>query len=106
MTVRRPPIAAPIAALYFPLVTRSGRKSANLQGASIFMRVGFVLLFVVSFAPGVALAQRAEAVFDQNCASCHEVGAPAGIAAKAPDRKALRKLTPEAVYESITTGLM
>ncbi len=70
------------------------------------MRVGFVLLFAGSLATAVATAQRVEAVFDQNCAACHEVGAPAGVAAKAPDRKALRKLTPEAVYTSITIGSM
>jgi polyvinyl alcohol dehydrogenase (cytochrome) len=72
----------------------------------MFMRVGFVLLFALSFAPGVALAQRVDAVFDQNCASCHEVGAQAVNGAKNPDRKALRRLTPEAVYDSITNGSM
>lgn len=66
------------------------------------MRLGFVLLFAGCLAPGVALGQRVEAVFDQNCASCHETG----NAAKNPDRKALRKLTPEAVYTSITIGSM
>jgi polyvinyl alcohol dehydrogenase (cytochrome) len=53
-------------------------------------------------AMGIALAQRAEVLFDQNCATCHEVG----NAARSPDRKALRKLTPEAIYASLTTGSM
>ena len=53
----------------------------------------------------VASAQRVDAVFDQNCASCHEMG-NAAKSAKAPDRKAIHKLTPEAVYESITNGSM
>ncbi len=53
----------------------------------------------------VASAQRVDAVFDQNCASCHEMG-NAAKSAKAPDRKAIHKLTPEAVYESMTNGSM
>jgi len=63
----------------------------------VSIRPVFALLLVLS--AGVAPAQRIDAVFDQNCASCHEIG-------KTPDRKALRKLTPEAVYESITSGSM
>src|SRR5579863_5106769 len=54
---------------------------------------------------GVASAQRTDALFDQNCASCHEVG-PAASSAKAPDRKAINKLTTEAIYASMTTGSM
>lgn len=52
---------------------------------------------------GVASAQRVDAVFDRNCASCHESRASS---ANAPDRKALRKLTPEAVYRSLAAGAM
>jgi polyvinyl alcohol dehydrogenase (cytochrome) len=44
-------------------------------------------------------------MFDQNCASCHEAGSAAN-SAKAPDRKAIGKLTTEAIYASLTTGSM
>ncbi len=47
-------------------------------------------------------AQRADTLFDQNCATCHEIG----NTAQAPDRKALHKLTPEAVYQSLVQGSM
>src|ERR1700743_2742576 len=67
------------------------------------MRFGLVMS--IGLLAGVASAQRVDAVFDQNCASCHEVGS-AARPAKTPDRKALRKLTPEAVYESISNGSM
>jgi polyvinyl alcohol dehydrogenase (cytochrome) len=49
-----------------------------------------------------ASAQRADTLFDQNCATCHEIG----NTAQAPDRKALHKLTPEAVYQSLVQGSM
>ena len=67
------------------------------------IRPGFIVLF--GLLTGVASAQRVDAVFDQNCASCHEMG-NASKSANTPDRKALRKLTPEAVYESISNGSM
>ncbi len=67
------------------------------------IRLSFVLSF--GLLAGAASAQRVDAVFDQNCASCHETG-NAAKSAKAPDRKAIHKLTPEAVYESITNGSM
>lgn len=60
------------------------------------IRISAVSVFVI-FA-GIAPAQRIDAVFDQNCASCHETGKV--------DRKALHKLTPEAVYASLTAGSM
>ena len=59
--------------------------------------VGGVLCLVIP-----ALAQRAEILFDQNCAMCHEMG----NTAQAPDRKALHGLTSEAVYQSLITGSM
>jgi polyvinyl alcohol dehydrogenase (cytochrome) len=49
-----------------------------------------------------AFAQRADTLFDRNCATCHEIG----NTAQAPDRKALHKLTPDAVYQSLITGSM
>ena len=69
------------------------------------MLMRFGLVMSIGLLAGVASAQRVDAVFDQNCASCHEVG-NAARPANAPDRKALRKLTPEAVYESISNGSM
>ncbi len=53
----------------------------------------------------IASAQRTDAMFEQNCASCHESG-PAAKAAKAPDRAALGKLTSDAIYASMVTGSM
>ena len=56
-------------------------------------------------APGLAtpaMAQSADALFDQNCATCHA----AGNTANAPDRRVLRKLTPDAIYQSLATGSM
>ena len=67
------------------------------------MRFGLLVSF--AWLAGVALAQRTDAMFDQNCASCHEVGSAAN-SAKAPDRKAISKLTTEAIYASLTTGSM
>ncbi|MBV9398141.1 MAG: PQQ-binding-like beta-propeller repeat protein [Bryobacterales bacterium] len=67
------------------------------------MRFGLLVSF--TWLTGVALAQRTDAMFDQNCASCHEVGSTANPA-KAPDRKAISKLTTEAIYASLTTGSM
>src|SRR5579862_8761805 len=64
-----------------------------------------VLLASLGLLAGVASAQRTDALFDQNCASCHEVGS-ASISAKAPDRKAINKLTTEQIYASMTTGSM
>ena len=49
-----------------------------------------------------AFAQRADTLFDQNCATCHEIG----NTAQAPDRKALHKLTPDAMYQSLINGSM
>src|SRR5262245_25797598 len=44
---------------------------------------------------------RAEVLFDQSCARCHEAGS-----GKGPDRSALRKLSAEQVYQSIASGSM
>ena len=65
------------------------------------------LTLLVSFGllAGVASAQRTDSLFDQNCASCHEVG-NAAQSARAPDRKAINKLTTEQIYASMTTGSM
>src|SRR5580704_11798821 len=63
------------------------------------------LLVSLGLLAGVASAQRTDSLFDQNCASCHEVG-PAALSAKAPDRKTINKLTTEAIYASLTTGSM
>ena len=67
------------------------------------IRLGLLASF--GLLAGVASAQRTDAMFDQNCASCHEVGS-AALSAKAPDRKAINKLTTEAIYASLTTGSM
>ncbi len=67
--------------------------------------IRLALLASVGLLAGVASAQRMDALFDQNCASCHEVGSAAS-AAKAPDRKAINKLSTEAIYASMTTGSM
>ena len=66
---------------------------------------GLSLLASCALLAAVASAQRTDALFDQNCASCHEVG-PAATSAKAPDRRAINKLTTEAIYASLTTGSM
>ncbi len=50
------------------------------------------LLMSFGLLAGAASAQRTDAMFDQNCASCHEVGA-AATSAKSPDRRAINKLT-------------
>lgn len=63
------------------------------------------LLASIALLAGIASGQRTDAIFEQNCASCHEVG-PAAISAKAPDRIAINKLTTEAIYTSLVTGSM
>ena len=65
------------------------------------MRFGLLVSF--AWLAGVALAQRTDAMFDQNCASCHEVGSTAN-SAKAPDRKAISKLTTEAILRLLDDG--
>jgi polyvinyl alcohol dehydrogenase (cytochrome) len=48
-------------------------------------------------------ASPGEIVFGQRCASCH---ANPNMSNRAPDLKTLMKLTPEKVYEAVTTGTM
>jgi polyvinyl alcohol dehydrogenase (cytochrome) len=47
-------------------------------------------------------APRPDAVFEQACARCHETGTTASKL----DRKALRKMNSEAIYQSLSTGSM
>lgn len=56
------------------------------------------VILLLGLIASAASAQRIDAIFDQNCASCHETGKV--------DRKALRKVTPEAAYESLVSGSM
>ena len=63
------------------------------------------LALLASFGILAASAQRTDALFEQHCSTCHEVG-PASKQAKAPDRIAINKLTTEAIYASLTTGSM
>src|SRR4051812_23063643 len=75
---------------------RPRRKSVRTLGA-------FVVLLAVCAAPASAQAPAAsgQAVFDGQCAACHDdrnSGAPA--------REALRQLTPEAILNALTNGKM
>jgi polyvinyl alcohol dehydrogenase (cytochrome) len=45
--------------------------------------------------------QDPESTYKTRCASCHETGVP-----RAPNREALRRLTPEAIAAALTTGSM
>jgi polyvinyl alcohol dehydrogenase (cytochrome) len=49
-----------------------------------------------------APALNSQALFEQNCASCHAAQAADGI----PDRATLNKMTPEAIYRAMTSGPM
>ena len=48
------------------------------------------------------LAPRPDFMFEQACARCHETGTTASKL----DRKALRKMTSEAIYQSLSSGSM
>jgi polyvinyl alcohol dehydrogenase (cytochrome) len=48
-----------------------------------------------------ALAQDGSAIFQQNCAGCHDSGAN-----RAPRTEALKQMSPEAVYSALTSGSM
>jgi polyvinyl alcohol dehydrogenase (cytochrome) len=68
----------------------------------MFARVGVSLLFVVALVtPAFAQAPDGEAVFKQACATCHRDGQK-----EAPTRDALRQMTPEAIFNSLTLGRM
>jgi len=79
-------------------------KRLSFRAASFSGRALTFCLPVLLFA-AAASAQRTDALFDQNCASCHEVG-PAATAAKAPDRRTFSKLTTEQIFASMKTGSM
>jgi mono/diheme cytochrome c family protein len=69
------------------------------------LMIGGLVLFLIAAPP--IRAQEAQAFsptayFQKNCGTCH---AAEGIS-RAPSPAALRALTPEAVYSTITTGSM
>ncbi len=65
--------------------------------------IGAFLLLAVSAAPALAQAPAAagQAVFDRQCAACHD-----DRNSGAPGRDALRQLTPEAILNALTNGKM
>ena len=79
---------------------RNTPASPSWQGALSLIGLGLTLF-------GAAAPARAqppinpEALFVKTCAGCHE-----NPAARAPDRAALRQISPEAIYAAVTTGAM
>src|SRR6266545_5482469 len=65
------------------------------------------LLVIIVLHPTVALAQASTAVmvspFERRCAICHD---NPGTEERAPNREALRQLTPERALAALTTGSM
>lgn len=73
----------------------------------VHLRAGFAAAFAIGFAvqahaqttqPEPAL----DALFDKTCSSCHDHPETT----RAPDRGALRRLSPEGIYKALTTGPM
>lgn len=70
---------------------------------SMQLRTAFVLLVLIAAAlPALAQAQSPRQLFDQTCQSCH--GNPQ--VPRAADPALLRRMTPERIYEALTTGVM
>ncbi len=68
-----------------------------------FLAAGSTLSLAASAADSAGLPKApGEMVYDQSCATCH--AKPTGP--RVPDVKALMALTPETVYEQMTTGVM
>lgn len=74
---------------------------------SYFARAGLAAAVALGFAVQVR-AQTTQpepaldALFDKSCASCHDHPGKT----RAPDRSALKRLTPEAIYRALTSGPM
>lgn len=80
------------------------------------MRIGKIRVCAALTAPLVALAHAAAgapqkpgtelgfAVFETQCTHCH--GNPAAAQTRAPDPAAIRQMSPERIYEALTTGVM
>src|SRR5437868_10321288 len=65
-----------------------------------------LVLLAIAGCPHVALAQHtptADRLFAQNCSKCHDSKESGN---RAPDRRALSQMTPEAIYAALTTGPM
>ena len=68
------------------------------------MRLPGLVLFIAAFGATAASAQtpqEAESIYKTRCATCHETGVP-----RAPNREALRRLTPETIAAALATGSM
>jgi polyvinyl alcohol dehydrogenase (cytochrome) len=70
------------------------------------MRLAIFCLFLLTMSATAAQAQgasnqEAETIYKARCASCHDTGT-----GRAPNREALRRLTPQAIGVALTTGSM
>jgi polyvinyl alcohol dehydrogenase (cytochrome) len=68
------------------------------------MRLPGLVLFIAAFGATAAAAQtpqEPESIYKTRCATCHETGVP-----RAPNREALRRLTPETIAAALATGSM
>src|SRR5574337_1862995 len=91
-------------------------RQARSRVAVRILEVSFAAIALV-YAAGTAPAVRAqlkggggvlpvapgEQVFGKTCAQCHAGPHPAN---RAPSEQTLEKMTPEAIYASVTTGVM
>jgi polyvinyl alcohol dehydrogenase (cytochrome) len=59
------------------------------------------LSFVVFVCAGAAFAQDGSALYQKHCAKCHDAGV-----ARAPQPVVMKMMTPERVFEALTTGKM
>src|SRR5687768_12206143 len=67
------------------------------------MRVGFITatLIAVGTAHTASAQTDPAALYEANCATCHE-----GSDARVPDRQALKAKTPDAIFASLVSGTM
>jgi polyvinyl alcohol dehydrogenase (cytochrome) len=75
------------------------------------MRLASLCLFLLAISATATVAQEAtqeaESIYKARCASCHDAAtAGAAGAVRAPNRDALRRLTPEAIAAALATGSM
>jgi polyvinyl alcohol dehydrogenase (cytochrome) len=63
--------------------------------------VCLALVFVVTGSAAAQQAPSGEAIYKQHCASCHEGSIP-----RAPNREALRAMTPEAIDTALSSFMM
>src|SRR5262245_9048988 len=79
----------------------AGNSPASQKGVLLVKTfIGIVLIYLIISVP--VAAQQPRQIFDQKCATCHGAAA----VERAPEPATLRQMTPERIYEALTSGTM